>query len=132
MDLSPYVGLPFKPRGRDRSGVDCWGLLRLVYEEQFGIKLPSYADDYTTLEDKAATADLIDGNKGLWREISAGAELPGDGLLMSVAGRPIHIGVVIAGGRVLHIERDMGAIIESYRGFRLRKRIVGFYRHTLG
>lgn len=40
-----YVGLPFKKMGRDRSGLDCWGLVRLILDEQAGVLLPAYSED---------------------------------------------------------------------------------------
>ncbi|MBE1208102.1 C40 family peptidase [Aminobacter carboxidus] len=129
MNLDDFVGLPWLDRGRDRSGVDCWGLLAMVYAERFGIVLPSFRDDYMTAADGAAVAELIEGRRECWTEIPDGDEVPGDALLMSIGGRPRHIGVIIGGSRVLHIERGAGSIIENYRSFRLRRRVLGFFRY---
>jgi cell wall-associated NlpC family hydrolase len=129
MNLDEYVGLPWLERGRDRAGIDCWGLLALVYAERLGITLPSYRDDYQTTADTEAIAGLIDDHMDPWMLIPAGGEREGDGLLMSVSGRPRHVGVVVAPGLVLHIERGCGSLIENYRSARLRRRVVGFYRH---
>ncbi len=39
--LGHYLGLPYHENGRDRSGLDDWGLYRLISAEQFNIALPS-------------------------------------------------------------------------------------------
>ncbi|GAA2888186.1 cell wall-associated NlpC family hydrolase [Aminobacter niigataensis] len=129
MNLDDFVGLPWLDRGRDRNGCDCWGLLALVYAERFGIELPSFRDDYQTAADGDAVSALIDGRRDCWTEIPDGTERPGDAVLMSLGGRPRHVGIVIGGARVLHIERGAGSVIESYRSFRLRRRVLGFFRH---
>jgi cell wall-associated NlpC family hydrolase len=129
MDLSAYVGIPWLERGRDRDGCDCWGLLAMAYREQLGVSLPSFRDDYQTLEDADAVVALIEGHMGPWHEVEVGRERSGDALLMTIAGRPRHVGVIASPGLVLHIEIGAGSLIESYRGFRLHRRIAGFYRH---
>ena len=39
MRFDDYVGLPWRIGGRDRRGLDCFGLVRLVLAEQAGIIL---------------------------------------------------------------------------------------------
>lgn len=129
MRLDEFVGLPWEERGRAREGCDCWGLIRLVYAERFGVDLPSFADLYQSTADGEAVTGLINGHIGPWREIAKGDEQDGDGVLMSVAGLPRHIGVVVSPGLVLHSERGTGSRIESYWSMRLRRRVLGFYRH---
>lgn len=129
MNFVNYVGLPWLERGRDCTGIDCWGLLALFYRDVFGIDLPSFSDDYQTVADHAAVADLMNGNMSAWREVEAGTERFGDGVLMSIGGAPAHVGIVVKPGLVLHIERGTGSIIESYYGARLKRRVLGFFRH---
>ena len=54
-----YVGLAFRDHGRDREGVDCWGLLSLVMREQYGVELPSYADRYASAKEREEIAALL-------------------------------------------------------------------------
>ena len=129
-DFSEYVGLPFKDKGRDRDGLDCWGLLCLIYAEKAGIILPSYRDDYVTAADHKALESLMQDSVGDWREVSESEAQPLDGVLMRRGGIECHVGVVVKRGYVLHIGAEFNfSRIESYRSMRLEKRISRFMRH---
>lgn len=41
-DPNQYVGIPYKPGGRDMNGLDCWGLVLLFFREQLAITLPDW------------------------------------------------------------------------------------------
>lgn len=46
MDLLSYLKIPFQHKGRDFSGSDCFGLIRLFYAKELGIELQDYTEDY--------------------------------------------------------------------------------------
>jgi len=127
--VNAYVGLPFKAHGRDRDGVDCWGLVRLVLADQFGTRLPSYAGGYASVEDAEDIGRLIRGEMGPWREIVPGQEQAGDVVLMRLMNQPMHVGVVVAAGWMLHIEDGIDACLEPYDGAKWRRRVLELYRH---
>jgi cell wall-associated NlpC family hydrolase len=126
-DFEDFVGIPWHDGGRTRAGADCWGLFWLVYKEVLGIELPSYSEDYTTALDRIVIRRLIDGRPDYWTGV--GDPEPGDGALMYLGAR-VHIGVVVGGGRMLHIEKGAGAVIESYGSLRIANSLEGFYRYT--
>ena len=43
--LGHYLYIPFVSKGREYSGLDDWGLCRLVMAEQFGLAIPSFKND---------------------------------------------------------------------------------------
>jgi len=124
-----FVGIPYAARGRDRAGLDCWGLLRLVFAEARGIDLPSLAGDYSCQEDRQGMADLIQAELPAWDYIKAGAEQTFDGVLMRAGRQACHIGLVAAPGRLLHVEDKRSSVVERYDAWRLAHRVVGFYRY---
>jgi cell wall-associated NlpC family hydrolase len=122
-----YVGLPFKDLGRDRGGLDCWGLVRLVLAEQFGItNLHDYSDRYTSDRDPAA-ADLVASERARWTAVTD--PHPGDVAVFRVAGRPWHVGLVVAPGVMLTTARGTGAVLDRLDAFRWLGRLDGYYRH---
>jgi len=131
MDTSKYIGIPFKPHGRDRDGLDCWGLLRLIYYEELGIDLPSYIANYSSTEDQHELSRLIREEMGPWFEIPMTKELPLDAVLLRLKGEPMHLGIVARGGFMIHVMKGINTCLERYWSPVWAKRIVGFFRHEL-
>lgn len=125
-----YVGIPYVERGRDRSGADCWGLLRMVFAELRGVELPSLAEDYVSCADRLVLADLIQDRLPAWQPIPAGCEAPFDAVLMRVKREACHIGLVVGRGLVLHADHGRDSCVEPYGSWRLAHRVVGFYRYA--
>lgn len=129
MDLSEFVGLPWADKGRGPQGYDCWGLLQLVYHRRLAIELPDFSEAYVTAADRDAVAALIAGHRSPWREISAEAVRPLDGVVMLEGGSACHVGMIAAAGLVLHMVPEGDSVIEPYTTGKLRRRIAGFFRH---
>ncbi len=124
-----YIGLPFSDQGRDRSGLDCWGLVRLIMSEQFAIALPSYIKDYRRSTESEKIGDLVEKESMKWKLLLAGEEACGDVVVMRVRGRPMHVGMVLGDQQMIHIELGINSAIERYTGVRWADRVVGFYRY---
>lgn len=145
-----YTGLPWKNGGRDRAGLDCWGLVRLVAAERFGATLPAY--DETVWREEKRRRDQCESNAELgafirgerlknwttaWEAASAAAGEPlggpegaraGDVILIRNLGAGIHMGIVVAPGHMLHIEEGIEAVCVPYDVAGTARRVIGFYR----
>jgi cell wall-associated NlpC family hydrolase len=124
-----YIGVPFKACGRDRGGLDCWGALYVIYREQFGIDLPSYADNYAARLDREEVARLIGSEMNPWRAVARGAERCGDAALFRIAGDECHVALVVAPPLFLHCQSGTDSCLERWDALRWRRRLVGIYRH---
>lgn len=124
-----YIGLPFKERGRDSAGLDCWGLVRLVLQEQFDIQVPSYTHCYASSIDQAQLGPLVRRESLNWKVIQAAEVRCGDVVILRMRGEPMHVGLVLGDQQMLHIERGINSVIERYGSLRWKNRIVGFFRH---
>lgn len=133
MNLSDYVGIPYRDGGCSRDGADCWGLAVLVFAERFGIQLPAHPDGYARPENaeaRAAIAELSESiRRDLFEPVLAGGERPGDVVLIRIGGAPCHVGLVVSPGLMLSVRRDQTSVIESYRSAQWRSRVDGFYRY---
>lgn len=126
-----YVGLPHKPGGRDRSGLDCWGLLRLVYKEQFDIDLPDLPGIHAAkvLE----TCHTVESEiKESWIEIPEPVELCAVGMSKKTAIHHVGIYTKADGGKVVHCYSHPTMVADTLRMLHiLGFRTIKFYRHVL-
>ena len=122
-----FLGLPFADLGRDRAGVDCWGLVRLVLGE-FGVEVPSYAGGYATAKERAEISGLINGAKPFWNAVEEPREL--DVVTFRRGRLDCHVGIVVRPGFMLHVTEDVPACIETYLSSYWDRRLTGFWRHV--
>lgn len=129
--IGDYVGIPYLLHGTTREGLDCWGLPRLWYSEQYGIELPSFGDRYGRELDaveRAHIAEVVRGESSKWQTIRQGHEQRGDLVLFRVAGEEAHLGVVVDAGRFLHARLGTDSCVERYDSPVWARRVAGFYR----
>jgi cell wall-associated NlpC family hydrolase len=113
-----YLGLPFLKGGRDRTGLDCYGLVRLVWQEQAGFAMPRFDEWDRRQEVLAREAKAFAAvSKGQERALDA-VLMNADLLIEGSSGsrkwqrRPVHLGVIAAPGFVLHIEEGRLSCVE--------------------
>lgn len=130
MDANSYIGIPYRDKGRTREdGLDCWGLVRLFYLQEFGIVLPSYTEDYLSAKEAKEIAQLINREKGSWSPVSLGEERFGDVVILRIIGYPTHVGVVWRPGLMLHTLEKINSVLEPYSSSLWRRRITSIIRH---
>lgn len=131
--VNEYTGIPFVTGGRSMKGVDCWGLLTIVMEEQFNILVPindQYSYGNREEIEEAAAAIIHESEKSIWTEIPEDDALLGDVVLMRIANLPLHIGIVVGPKWMLHSERNIDSMIEKYDNLLWVNRVLGIYRHA--
>lgn len=44
MNFSKYIGLPYKHKGREFNGIDCYGMPHLIYKNELDVALPEFTN----------------------------------------------------------------------------------------
>jgi len=126
VNLTKYIGIPYKPKGRSMMGVDCMGLVYLFYRDALGMEIPSYAVDYSSSEDRVSVAGAIMDNLPNWRKVSK--PMFGDLLVFNILGLPVHVGVYLGNGDFLHGFMRTQSCIERLDSITWDRRLNGVFR----
>lgn len=129
--VAQYIGIPFVERGRDpATGLDCWGLAKIVLERHFGVhELPDFADRYIrTREPMVAEIFSEQMQATAWHRVERPAA--GDVAVLRILGKPRHVGVMITRNLMLSTERRTGSLIEHLDDPRWTGKLEGYYRHA--
>lgn len=128
--VAEYITIPYAELGRDRDGVDCWGGVRLVLSERFGIDVDELNPDYKSSTDRVSILDAVNQeiDSGRWTEVSD--PQVGDIALMKYE-RQHHIGICVAGGddpAILHWLENRGAAAERVSSVSLSGAVRSWWR----
>lgn len=126
--VARYVGIPYVYGGLKLEGADCWGVHCIVYREQYGILLPTFAQELEQSdEDREDIEGLVRGESANWIPIDEPRE--GDAILSRFRGQLIHVSIVLDAVSMLSTFPRANSHIVNYRGNAWRTKIEGFYRH---
>ena len=130
--FSKYIGVPYVSKGRSPCpGWDCYGLYWWVQREATGRILPDYLGSYVhdgTPGRDTSVAMALRGHTARWQGVPMAEVVPGDAVVFNLAGVPLHVGLVIGGGKMLHCLQGRETVVEQYVTAGWSKRIEGFYR----
>lgn len=129
--ITRYLGTPYKEGGRDISGLDCWGLIRLVYHEILGISLP-LLPGYTSDNLLSLTREIAAQIDGHWDEVIKPKEF--DAVAMGIGDTPHHVGLWTAadGGRIIHTFKGRAVAAETVRQLRVQgMKYIKFYHYGI-
>jgi len=116
-----YIGLKYEKLGRGPESYDCWGIIIKVYKDVFGITLP----DFLYTADIAGYIETVKNKKELFNKIESPET--GDIVLMKIKTAPIHTGIYISPGFVLHGYNEItGIVFDKIANW--QNQIEGFYR----
>jgi len=118
-----YVGVPYLAKGRSMAGLDCLGLLYLIYADHYGVRLPNY-DHYTHENNRSIEAVFLN-NIGEWTPTES--RQAGALVMLSIGGYTTHLGVCIGDNRFIHAMQGCDVAIDSLDSFRWKDRIEGVY-----
>ncbi len=125
-----FVGLPFAEHGRDENGVDCYGLLHFVFERALGQALPPLTANYSSTEDHTGIEVAAEErHEDTWRKVAVGQAKNFDVLFFRPARVPLHVGLFVEPGFMLHVEKDVHATCVSFHNSTWAARLEGVYRH---
>ena len=123
-----YIGIPFVSGGRDETGCDCYGLVRLVLKEEYGISLPLLNSDYTNALSVAETKRLFFENVPLLCGERIKEPEEKAVALMNMCGRLCHVGLYAGEGYIIHSRHKVGVVCERLSSPQLAGRVEGWYR----
>lgn len=119
-EVKKYLGVPYRSGGSSRRGVDCSGLVRVIYRKVFGIELPYVASSQFTfpfLESiplkKIRTGDLVFFSRTVKKK------------------RINHVGIYLQERAFAHALQKRGVIISSLENPHWRARLVSAKRMSV-
>jgi cell wall-associated NlpC family hydrolase len=123
--INKYLGIPFKHRGRSMDALDCYGLVKNVYQD-LGYELFDI-EDYEEKWFENGKNHFIENHYRQWKKVSH--HKPFDVVLFKRKGVVSHCGVVLSDWKFLHCSHKTKGVVVS----RLRDKcwdycIEGFYR----
>lgn len=124
--LAKYLGVVYKHHGRGLSGLDCYGLILKIFEDQ-GVKLWDIHEDYNQEWSWQGKNLFIENYAREWEAVKEPAFLDVV-CFKNSKGVVNHAGIVLGENKFIHAVRA-GVVVSKVTDREWQKRCVGFYRY---
>lgn len=115
------IGIPYVNGGRDLNGMDCYGLIYYLHEQDGHGELPDYESPNLASHKLATFIEALNS----WEKVDLS---PGATLLFRVPGN-YHVGRYIGDDEFIHTwEGSGGVTIESLSTW--KRRLIGAYKYA--
>ena len=118
MNFDKYIGLPYRHKGRDFDGVDCYGLCYLIFKNEIHTILPDfinikYSPDWYRTGKNFILNELGTFDKNIWLKVNKPFKVY-DGLIFYLSSKTIanHCGLYIGNNKFIHIYENTTSQIE--------------------
>jgi len=122
-----YVGIPYKHQGRDINGIDCWGLIKLIYKDMLGIEIWDIGEDYSKDWSWEGKDYFIENYQKQWERVTEPRIFDGV-LIHNGRGRTNHAGVMLENDRFIHCIKA-GVVISRITDRNWSNRVAGYFRY---
>lgn len=126
--VKKYVGIPFVSGGRTAKGADCYGLVRLILNNEYGYNLPPLTGNYSDALDKSQTQSLFNLNVPLLCGEKLTAPEEEAVALIKSRGLATHVALYAGDGFIIHCVNNLGSVCERISNPGLERTVQGWYR----
>lgn len=122
-----YIGLPYKHQGRTCEGLDCWGLIKLVYKEMLNTELWDIGETYPEDWSWEGKDLFMENYQKQWERVQDPTAFDVV-LINSSKGIANHAGVMINDRTFIHCIKA-GVVVSRITDKIWKRRIAGYYRY---
>lgn len=130
MDFGQYMMIPVAPGGRDRTKIDCWGLVVLIYADMLGISLPLHEEVNWKDNGPDAVVATVEADSLVdWHDVAVKDRRALDVVILRVKGTPWHVGILVDEDRFIHADVIRGICVERLESLHWKNRVIGYHRY---
>jgi murein DD-endopeptidase / murein LD-carboxypeptidase len=107
-ELHTWLGTPHRRRGQ--GGIDCSGLVKIIYRKVYGMELLGSSQDMARLSAPVATEELQEGDLLFFR--------------IYHQSRIDHVGIFLGNGRFIHTSSSSGVTVSDLSNSYYKRRFV--------
>lgn len=127
IEYEDLLDIPYKHNGRDKNGIDCYGLVVEVFK-RYGIKVPEYQAPYHDYK-KINDLYMEDTNNGIWEKTHYTETAPPLAVAMRLGSSVVnHIGVYIGDNKIIHCTENFNVSVFDNTSPQFKRLIVGYYK----